>query len=172
MRTIIVAVNPRGVIGKDGDMPWHYSADLKRFKRLTMGGVVVMGRVTWESLPFQPLPGRLNLVVTSRTDEEFQLPEGVLACPNLEAALATAGSEAPDKDIWFIGGARLYQEALRHADSIDMTHVPDEIEGDSSNDGTGLVYFPELPEADWEAGPIIIDVEDPRLKRQKFRRRG
>lgn len=165
-RTIIVALNPDRVIGRDGDLPWHYSADLKRFKRLTLGGVVIMGRVTWESLPIKPLPGRSNIVVTSRTDEELDLPQGALACPSLDAAIAMAETETPGRDVWFIGGARLYAEALRHVDTIDLTHVPDEVRGE------GLAYFPDLNEAEWEAGPVMVDGEDPRLRRQKFRRRG
>ncbi len=63
---IIAAVSPEGVIGVGNDLPWHYSADLKRFKRLTMGNTIVMGRLTWESLPKKPLPGRRNIVITSR----------------------------------------------------------------------------------------------------------
>jgi len=163
--TIIVALDRNRVIGKDGDLPWHYSADLKRFKRLTMGGVVIMGRVTWESLPIKPLPGRLNLIVTRRTDEDLALPQGAMACPSLELALMTAGAEAPGRDIWFIGGARLYKEALDQADRVDMTHVPDEVRGDD------LVFFPELNEAQWEAGPIETDTQDPRLRRQTYTRR-
>ena len=164
MKAIIVAVNPQGVIGKDGNMPWHYPADLQRFKRLTMGGVVIMGRVTWESLPVKPLPGRLNLVGTSRPDD-LELPDGVLACPGLKAALAAAEARAPGKDIWIIGGARLYKEALAHADLIDMTHVPDVVEGE------GLVFFPELPEEDWVFGETETDPREPRLRRRVIRRR-
>jgi dihydrofolate reductase len=104
-RRIIAAVSPEGVIGRGGTIPWHYSADFKRFKRLTLDDTVIMGRLTWESLPKKPLAGRRNVVITSQ-----RLPD-VECFQSLEEALATC-----EGDIWFIGGARIYEEAMRVAD--------------------------------------------------------
>lgn len=153
-RGIIAAVSPEGVIGLQGKLPWHYPADAKRFKRLTMGAAIVMGRLTWESLPTKPLPGRRNLVVTRRD------LEGVECFPSVAAALQSC-----DGDVWFVGGARVYEEAMAYADVIDLTYVPDHVAG------PGAVYFPEIDETLWEAGPLETDPEDPRLKRRTYRRR-
>ncbi len=144
---IIAAVSPEGVIGVDGHMPWHYSEDLKRFKRLTLGSTVIMGRLTWESLPKKPLVGRRNIVITRRK------LDGVECFSSLDAALATC-----EGDVWFIGGTRLFVEAMKHADLIDLAYVPDSVAAN------GAVYFPEIPESDWEAGPLETHPDDPRLK--------
>lgn len=154
-RGIIAAVSPEGVIGVDGGIPWHYSADFKRFKRLTTGCTIIMGRLTWESLPKKPLPERRNIVITSRAIE------GVECFPDISAALAICDED----DVWFIGGARLYEEAMRHADFIDLTTVPDRIDHPSA------VTFPEIDEAIWEASPLETDPDDPRLSRRVYRRR-
>ncbi len=154
IRGIIAAVSPEGVIGVDGRMPWHYSLDLKRFKRLTLGSTVIMGRLTWESLVKKPLVGRRNIVVTGRK------LEGVECFPSLEEALATC-----EGDVWFIGGTRVFEEAMKLADLIDLAYVPDSVAGE------GAVYFPDIPESDWEAGPLETHPDDPRLKHRVYRRR-
>ncbi|HSF19553.1 MAG TPA: Rid family detoxifying hydrolase [Vicinamibacteria bacterium] len=152
-RGIIAAVSPEGIIGVGGRIPWHYSADLKRFKRLTMGATVVMGRLTWESLPQKPLAGRRNIVVTSRK------LEGVECFPTLAEAL-----DACEGDVWFIGGARIYDEAMGYADVIDLALVPDRIEAKDA------VYFPNIDPGVWEAGPVETDPHDPRLKHRIYRK--
>lgn len=154
IRGIIAAVSPQGVIGVSGRMPWHYSEDLKRFKRLTLGSTVIMGRLTWESLATKPLVGRRNVVITASK------LEGVECFPTLEAALATC-----EGDVWFIGGTRVFEEAMRFADIIDLAYVPDAIGPE------GAVYFPEIPETDWEAGPLETHPDDPRLMHRVYRRR-
>ena len=153
-RGIIAAVSPEGVIGASGRMPWHYPEDLKRFKRLTLGSTVIMGRLTWESLAKKPLVGRRNVVITGRK------LEGVECFPTLEAALATC-----EGDVWFIGGTRVFAEAMKFADTIDLAYVPDAIGPE------GAVYFPEIPESDWEAGPLETHPDDPRLMHRVYRRR-
>jgi len=150
---ILVAVSPEGIIGKDNSIPWHYSADLKRFKRLTVGKTVIMGRKTWESLPIKPLPERRNIVIT-RSDFD-----DVDCFKSINDALDTC-----DGDIWFIGGAGIYKEALDVADIIDMTLVPDNISGE------GCVNFPELGN-EWEAGDIEALENDDRLKHKIYTRR-
>jgi 2-iminobutanoate/2-iminopropanoate deaminase len=155
IRGIIAAVSPEGVIGVSGRMPWHYSGDLKRFKRLTLGSTVIMGRRTWESLQKKPLEGRRNLVITGRRIE------GVECFRSIEEALETC-----EGDVWFIGGTRVFEEAMKHADLIDLVYVPDPVGPE------GAVYFPEIPESDWEAGPLEVHPDDSRLKHRVFRRSG
>jgi dihydrofolate reductase len=127
----------RPVIGAGGDIPWRVPEDFAHFKRTTAGHPVVMGRLTWESLPRRPLPGRTNIVVSSRG------PEGV---PDAGDDVAPAGSigealdiaaDAPGGDeIWIIGGSQLYSEALPVADVLEVSEINTEIEGD--------VFAPEI----------------------------
>jgi len=153
-RGIIAAVSSEGVIGVDGRIPWRYSEDFKRFKRLTLGSTIIMGRLTWESLPKKPLVDRRNVVITRRQID------GVECFPDIASALATC-----EGDVWFIGGARIYEDAMRFADFIDLTYVPDRVEA------PGAVYFPEIDEAIWEAGRLEPDPENHQLKRRVYRRR-
>ena len=150
---IIVAYNKDRVIGREGTIPWHYSADLKRFKQLTLGTTVIMGRKTWESLPKKPLPDRINFVVT-RTS----LP-GVTCFPSVNQALTAA-----TRPVWFIGGQRIYQEALPLTDVIDVTLVPDDVPLE------GAVFFPPIDPGEFSAPEPFLHPDDSRLKRQIFRR--
>lgn len=113
------------VIGMDGAIPWHLPEDLLRFKELTMGSTVVMGRVTWESLPdkFRPLPGRRNIVVTRQPS--YDAP-GAETAGSLDAALELAGN-----DVWVIGGASIYEQALPRADRIVRTRIHVQADGDT-----------------------------------------
>ena len=113
------------VIGMDGALPWHLPEDMQRFKRLTMGATVVMGRVTWESLPerFRPLPGRRNIVVTRQASYDAA---GAETASSLEEALALA-----DGDVWVIGGASIYEQALPLADRVVRTRVHLAVDGDT-----------------------------------------
>ena len=153
MKGILVAVSPEGIIGKDNLIPWHYSEDLKRFKSLTLGKTVIMGRRTWESLPVKPLPDRRNIVITR------SLIEGVECFPSIDDALGTCNG-----DVWFIGGAGIYQEALGKVDIIDMTIVPDNISGE------GCIEFPKIGN-EWDAGPVESLEKDGNLKHQIYTRR-
>jgi dihydrofolate reductase len=118
---IIAALAGNRVIGNKGKIPWHLSDDLKRFKQLTMGHTVIMGRKSYESIG-KPLPGRRNIVITSRT-----IP-GVECAPSLEAALQTIQREAT---VFIIGGGMLYAAALPLADAFYLTHVDGEYTGDT-----------------------------------------
>ena len=153
MKGILVAVSPEGIIGKDNSIPWHYSADLKRFKRLTLDKTVIMGRRTWESLPVKPLPDRRNIVITRTSLDDVE------CFPSIDGALATC-----EGDVWFIGGAGIYQEALGKADIIDMTLVPDNVSGE------GCVGFPKIGD-EWDAGPVEELETDGNLKHQTYTRR-
>ena len=153
MKGILVAVSPEGIIGKDNTIPWHYSADLKRFKRLTTGNTIIMGRKTWESLPKKPLPNRRNIVITRSSIENIE-------CFNsIDDALRTC-----EGDVWFIGGAGIYQEAMQKADIIDMTLVPDNVTGEK------CVYFPEIDKS-WKEGETKTLDEEPKLKHKTYTRR-
>ena len=131
---MIVAMTPRRAIGAAGKMPWHLPEDLKRFKRLTMGKPMVMGRRTFESIG-KPLPGRLNIVVTRDTNYRR---EGVTAVHDVDGALRAAG-DAPE--VMVIGGAELFRALLPRAGRIHLTRVHGNIEGD--------VMWPALDERDW-----------------------
>ena len=131
---IIAAIADNGVIGRDNDLPWRLSDDLRRFKSLTLGHPVVMGRLTYESMG-RPLPGRHNIVL-SRTPEFG--PAGVDVHNDLADALASVA----DAEIAFIlGGRRLFAAALAVADRLYLTRVHAEVSGD--------VYFPELDFSEW-----------------------
>ncbi len=124
---LIFARAANGVIGKEGDLPWHLPEDLAHFKRTTSGHPVIMGRKTWDSLPprFRPLPGRLNIVVTRQPQWQAQ---GALPAGSLEQALALCPGEA---DAWVIGGAEIYRQALPLAVSAVVTEIEADFEGDA-----------------------------------------
>ena len=120
---LVVAAAENGVIGKDGKIPWHISEDLKRFKAMTIGKTVVMGRKTWDSLPRKPLPGRVNVVVTRPKDWQA---EGAIAASSLgEATAGTSGT------VMIIGGAEIYERALPMATRIELTEVHQAFDGDA-----------------------------------------
>jgi dihydrofolate reductase len=121
--SIIVAVADNGVIGRGGALPWHLSADLKRFKALTMGHHLVMGRKTFESIG-RALPGRKFIVVTRNRD--FTFPE-VLTAGSVESALMLAQD---DTEIFIAGGAEIYEQSLHRADVMYLTRVHAEPHGD------------------------------------------
>jgi dihydrofolate reductase len=121
--TIVVARAQNGVIGRDGTLPWHIPADLKRFKALTMGSVMVMGRKTFDSLPGL-LPGRRHIVLTR--DCEWR-PEGVEVAHSLEEALRLAGEEP----VSVIGGAEIFATFLPLAQRIELTEVVGDVPGDT-----------------------------------------
>jgi dihydrofolate reductase len=119
----IVAVSDNGVIGKDNDLPWRLPEDLKRFKRLTMGHPIIMGRKTYDSIG-RPLPGRTSIVLTRDPD---CAPTGTVVVHSLEDAIAACAGE---EEAFVIGGASLFTEALPLCDRLYLTRVHGEIEGD------------------------------------------
>jgi dihydrofolate reductase len=119
------------VIGKDGKMPWHLPEDLAHFKRVTLGAPVIMGRKTWESLPvrFRPLPRRTNIVISRQSDFlAGQTGIDLQAVPSLQAALSMA---CQHDEVWIIGGAQIYAQALPLANKIIVTHIDAAFEGDA-----------------------------------------
>ena len=133
--SIIVAADEHGGIGRDGGLPWHLPADLKRFKALTMGKPIVMGRKTWDSIG-RPLPGRRSLVVSRQPGLAIN---GVEVFESLDAALQAASS-APETCV--IGGAEIYRQALPRAAVVHLTRVHASVQADT--------FFPPLDEAEWE----------------------
>lgn len=137
MRVVIVAAVGRNrVIGVDGRLPWRIPEDLARFKALTMGGALVMGRATFESIG-RPLPGRANIVLTRRPDWSH---EGVERAGSLEEALAMC--DRLGVDAFIAGGADVYRQALELADVMELTEV------DASPDGD--TWFPDVDWPSWE----------------------
>ena len=104
--SFVVAVSRNGVIGRAGGLPWHISSDLKRFKAITMGKPLIMGRKTWESLPKRPLPGRQNIVITRQKNYQA---EGAVVVPDTASALAAAGEV---EEICVIGGGEIFAKFL------------------------------------------------------------
>ncbi len=134
---LVVAVARNGVIGREGGLPWHISSDLKRFKAITMGKPMIMGRKTWESLPKKPLPGRHNIVITRQPG--YQAP-GASVITSAEEALQLARSGDPE-EIAVIGGGEVYRMFLPLADRVYLTEVDIAVEGDT--------FFPELASSEW-----------------------
>jgi len=126
---LVVARARNGVIGKDGALPWHVPADLRRFKAMTVGKPVIMGRKTFDSIG-KPLPGRHNIVLTR---DAGWTAAGVTAAPNLAEAIAAAGLDprARADAIMVIGGAQVYAQALPSASRIEVTEVDADPEGDT-----------------------------------------
>lgn len=137
MSQIILSAGPiarakNGVIGKDGGLPWRLRSDLAIFKAVTLGKPVIMGRRTWESLPKKPLPGRTNIVLT--TDMSFEAG-GAVVCHDFSEAVQIAREQAAEDgadEVCVIGGASLFELALRKAQRLYLTDVEADIEGDTA----------------------------------------
>jgi len=146
--TLIAALAANRTIGRDGDLPWRLPDDLKRFKRLTVGNIVLMGRKTWVSLG-RPLPDRDNWVLSR--DPTFK-PEGATVFATLDQALNAAQGRA----LMVIGGAELYRQTLPLASRLELTEVQAEVDGDT--------WFPAIDRADWietAAEPHVADERHP-----------
>ncbi len=141
--SLIVAVSANGAIGRDGDLPWRLPADLRHFKRLTMGHHLIVGRRTWESVGVV-LPGRTMVVVTRDLNYRPKV-EGVMVAHSLGEALRLAES---DDEPFVAGGAGLYREALKIVDRIYLTRIHREFEADT--------FFPEFDAAQW-----VVVAEEP-----------
>jgi dihydrofolate reductase len=139
--SLVVAMAENGVIGRDNGLPWRMSSDLKRFKALTIGKPVVMGRKCYDSIG-KPLPGRPNIVITRNADFAA---EGIIVAHTLDEALAVAGHEAEvlgADEICVIGGGEIYRQAMAGAGVLKVTHIEAAIEGDT--------YFPDIDPDAWQ----------------------
>lgn len=137
--TAIVAVDEQNAIGRDNQLPWHLPEDLKFFKRKTLGKPVLMGRKTYESLG-KPLPGRLNIVVSSNSN--LNLPEGVLLYNDLNAAVEKL-RQAHDEEGFIIGGGKIFAETMDVLDRMYITVVHTKVAGAEA-------FFPHIDHAHWK----------------------
>lgn len=144
--TIIAAAAENNAIGKDNQLIWHLSDDLKRFKALTSGHHIIMGRKTFESFP-KPLPNRTHVVITRQAD--YQAPDGVIIVNSLEDALDASKS---DKQPFIIGGGQIYKQAMGIADKIELTRVHSTFEADA--------FFPEIDFNVWKETNNVFHKKD------------
>ncbi len=150
MISLIVAIAQNNAIGKDNDLLWHLSEDLKYFKKTTNERTVVMGRKTWESLPFKPLKNRRNIVVSSQKDYHI---EGAELFDDVNKVLEALKEEKDE--VFCIGGASLYKALLPKADKLYITRVYKDFEAD--------VFFPEIDEQKWKIkrlSPMLYDQKE------------
>ncbi len=140
--SIIVAIARNFAIGKDNNLLWHISADLKRFKKITSGHAVIMGKRTYESLPFRPLPKRTNIVITDVPDEKF---EGCTTVYSIQQAIDFCKE---DDETFVMGGGSVYRQFLPLADKLYITLIHKDFEADT--------FFPEVNFDEWN----LIEKED------------
>lgn len=136
MLTIIAAASENNALGKDNQLVWHLSNDFKRFKSLTSGHFIVMGRKTFESFP-KPLPNRTHIIITRQKD--YNAPEGCLIATSLSKAFALCPK---DEEVFIIGGGEIYKQSIDLADKIDLTRVHTKVEADT--------FFPEIDLEKWQ----------------------
>lgn len=135
MISIIVAIASNGAIGRNNDLLWNIPADLKRFRKLTTGNCLIMGKNTWYSLPKRPLPNRVNIVLT---DDPCECIEDCVSSYSVEDAL----SKCQDgKEVFVIGGGMVYRQFLEIADRLYITHVHKDFDADT--------FFPAIDPVDW-----------------------
>jgi len=154
--SLIAAVAENGVIGRGGDLPWHLSEDLQRFKRLTMGHAILMGRKTWESIG-RPLPGRQSIVISRQSGFSTGFDE-VTVAGNFEEAFAQASqADCAQDQAFVIGGAQVYAMTFPHANRLLLTRVHTRLEGD--------VFFPEV---DWDQWQLVEEENHEADERNDF----
>ena len=141
MLTLIAAAGENNELGKNNDMIWHLPDDFKRFKKITTGHHIIMGRKTFDSFP-QPLPNRTHVVITRQ--ENYKKP-GIIVVHSLERAIELTSD---DPEIFVIGGGEIYKMAMDFADKIELTRVHGEFEADA--------FFPEIDESQWK----LVSEED------------
>lgn len=149
MLTIIAAAAENNALGKDNDLVWHLPDDFKRFKRLTSGHHIIMGRKTFESFP-KLLPDRTHIIITRKEDYK---PEGTIVVHSLEEAIKVSKL---DEQPFIIGGGEIYKMGMDAADKIELTRVHGEFDADT--------YFPEIDENEWELVKEEFHEKDERHK--------
>ena len=136
MLTLIAATSENNALGKDNDLVWYLPDDFKRFKALTSGHYIVMGRKTFESFP-KPLPNRTHIIITRQKD--YTVPEGCIVANSLKNAIELCPE---NEEIFIIGGGQIYKQSIEIADKIELTRVHTTVEADA--------FFPEIDETIWE----------------------
>jgi dihydrofolate reductase len=145
MIIMIAAVAENNALGKNNDLLWHLPNDFKRFKEITSGHHIVMGRKTFESFP-KPLPNRTHVIITRQKDFQF---EGCIVVSDLEKAIAACPKT---EDIYIIGGGEIYTQSISFADQLDITRVHHSFDAD--------VYFPEIDPEIWELTNETFNTKD------------
>lgn len=138
MISLIAAISQNNSIGKDNTLPWNIPEDLKHFKDVTSGHIVLMGRNTWESIPekFRPLSNRKNIVITS--DKYYMVPTGVEVYSSIDEVL----EKYKNQDVFVVGGASIYKQTIEKADKLFITEVQQFVDGDT--------FFPEIDKKIWK----------------------
>lgn len=136
MLTLIAAAAENNALGKDNQLVWHLPDDFKRFKSLTSGHYIIMGRKTFESFP-KPLPNRTHVIITRQKD--YQVPEGCIVVPSIEKAVEICPKE---EEVFIIGGGEIYKQSIAIADKVELTRVHTSVEADT--------FFPEIEAAKWQ----------------------
>ena len=136
MLTLIAAASENNALGKDNDLVWHLPDDFKRFKALTSGHYIVMGRKTFESFP-KPLPNRTHIIITRQNN--YEVPEGCIVVNSLSKAIEVCPQ---NEAVFIIGGGQIYKQSIAIADKIELTRVHTSVEADA--------FFPEINDAIWE----------------------
>lgn len=150
MISLLVAMDKNQVIGLNGDMPWHLPNDLKYFKEKTMDNTIIMGRKTFESLG-RVLPNRYHIVITKNKD--LVLPNEIDIIYDM-AEVFELNNNHPDKELFVIGGGKIFEQVLPHADRLYITLINEEFNGD--------VYFPSFNKENWELTSDIKGIKDER----------
>lgn len=145
--SIIVAASQNGVIGNKGKLPWRLPADLKRFKQITLGHPILMGRKTFDSLG-KPLPGRTNIIITRHKNLKIL---GALTAPSLEDAIRLCRN---DEELFVIGGAEIFKQALPLADRIYLTRIHQDFEGDTLLFDLDPIVWKETSREDFTTDPL------------------
>jgi|DEB19_MinimDraft_2_1074335.scaffolds.fasta_scaffold03150_3 dihydrofolate reductase len=152
MITIIAAAGENNSLGKDNDLVWHLPNDFKRFKELTSGNYILMGRKTFESFP-KPLPNRKHLIITRQKD--YKVPENCFVFDSISKALDfipfTGTIDKPTTDVWIIGGGEIYQQSMDIADKIELTRVHSSPDADT--------FFPEIGD-EWFLTTKVSNTKD------------
>lgn len=151
MLTIIAAASENNALGKDNQLLWHLPEDFKRFKTLTSGHYIVMGRKTFESFP-KPLPNRTHIIITRQPN--YQAPEGCIVVSSLEKAMELCPA---NEEAFVIGGGEIYKQALDVVDKIDVTRVHTTIDADT--------FFPEIDTNTWK---LVFEEFHPKDEKHAF----
>ncbi|MBP6115246.1 MAG: dihydrofolate reductase [Neisseriaceae bacterium] len=146
--TLVVGMASNNVIGVNNTLPWHIPEDLKHFKAVTLGKPIIMGRKTWESLPFKPLPGRRNLVISRQAD----YIDASMAQTESHNSLAAALAACDEAEVCVMGGAQIYAQAMAVATDLQVTHIDLDIEGDA--------FFPDIDHDLWRVASLEKHVTD------------
>lgn len=151
MLTLIAAAAENNALGKDNDLLWHLPDDFKRFKQLTTGHYIIMGRKTFESFP-KPLPNRTHVIITRQN--KYSALEGCIVVDSLKKAIAVCPKE---EEIFIIGGGEIYKQSLALADKIELTRVHTSLDADT--------FFPEIDLKDWQ---LVFEEFHPKDEKHAF----